>query len=414
MMGESEGQWARGAMAMATVGTVDSGLKAGGEVGNCRAGAVAIQEAKSEPSPEAVPAVLVADPGTAGLRVVALTLLDRLVVAAHRAGCSPIWVVGREPLPPAGRAAALGIRWQVVPEMPRVAGDVVLADTRQLVMTGDIRRVLVGGGRLVTRDGVGLRVGRVSGAALGTVDPWSGAATVVAEGVAVPIGSAAEASAAGERLWASLTSGSDGMVDRHFNRPVGRLLLSRWLVHTPITPNQISVGATLLGVLAGVLFGVGGHAMTVWAAVLFQVSAVIDCVDGDVARSVFKESPLGKWLDIVGDQVVHASVFAGIAVGLWRQGGGMLELGLGASAVVGGLVAFGVILRGMQRPGGAGSRLQALIDGATNRDFSVLVLVLSVVDRLGWFLWAAAVGSHAFWLTALWLQRDGGKRGGPP
>jgi hypothetical protein len=48
--------------------------------------------------------------------------------------------------------------------------------------------------------------------------------------------------------------------------------------------------------------------------------------------------------------------------------------------------------------------LQKLIDSATNRDFSALVLVLACFNRLHWFLWLSAIGSHLFWMTALALQ----------
>ncbi len=354
--------------------------------------------------------MLIADTATGGLRVIALTLLDRLVVAAHRAGCHPIVVVSKGPPPRLDRADALGIRIQVVPSPSKLHVRTLVADTRQLVLAQDFRRLLAEGGRLVDADGTPLPAGIIEQTGPFAKDPWTGLAPVKATGVARPINDQASANAAGEFLWASLTSGSDGAVDRYFNRPVGRRLMSRWLVHTPISPNQISIGATILGVAAGAMFGSGDYEISILAALAFQVSAIIDCVDGDVARAVFKESALGKWLDIIGDQVVHASVFAGIAVGLWRHAAQGPFLWLGVSAVLGGLIAFGVILRGLRQPGFADGRLQKLIDAATNRDFSVLVLALAVMDRLEWFLWMAAIGSHAFWILALALQyprRDG-------
>jgi phosphatidylglycerophosphate synthase len=357
-------------------------------------------------SRHSVPAVLLADPATAGLPVVALTSLDRLVVAAHRGGCRPITVVATGPLPDLRRTRALGIAFEVVAQTPPLAPGTLVASTGQLVLAGDIRQLTEHGGRLTTDDGTPLPSGRIDNPTADPANPWKDLPRIPARGVARPITDPSTAHTAGEALWASLSSSVDGTVDRYFNRPVGRVLFSRWLVHTAITPNQISVVASVLGVTAGALFGFGIQNLSILAAILFQISAIIDCVDGDVARAVFKESPLGKWLDIIGDQVVHASVFAGIAIGLWRQGAQGSFLWLGGSAVVGGFIAFLVILRGMHTPGPANTRLQKLIDATTNRDFSVLVLILSFFDRLGFFLWAAAIGSHVFWILALLLQRQ--------
>jgi phosphatidylglycerophosphate synthase len=77
----------------------------------------------------------------------------------------------------------------------------------------------------------------------------------------------------------------------------------------------------------------------VTGALIFQLSAIIDCVDGDLARALFKQSRLGKWLDLGGDQVVHFSVFAGIGIGVSRIYPSVPALVLGASAALGVLLA---------------------------------------------------------------------------
>jgi hypothetical protein len=62
-------------------------------------------------------------------------------------------------------------------------------------------------------------------------------------------------------------------------------------------------------------------------------------------------------------------------------------------------------MRGLMQPESQrNSRLQKLIDATTNRDFSVLLLILALVGRLEWFLWLTALGVHVFWVLALSLQ----------
>jgi phosphatidylglycerophosphate synthase len=131
----------------------------------------------------------------------------------------------------------------------------------------------------------------------------------------------------------------------------------------------------------------------------------VDCIDGDLARALYKQSNLGKWLDIVGDQVVHVAVFLRLGVGLWRSGSSAPVIALGSVAAVGVALSFAVILQTLRRPALRGqNRVQKLIDATTNRDFSVLLILFAVGGVLNWFLWLAAIGSHVFWLVALTLQ----------
>ncbi len=362
----------------------------------------------SAPAPLAPPAVLLCETGPTAPTVASLTVLDRLIVAVHRAGCSPIEVVCPGTPPRLARATALRIPFQVVAQPPRLERPVFLASDRLLLTTGDVRRLIHERARL-TFNGRSVPAGVAPRCSGSLESDLAGVPLLSAQGVVAEVHDAATAEAATRTLWASLGSASDGTVDRYFNRPVGRFL-SKVLIHTPVTPNQVSVVATLLGLAAAVLFAAGTRTSAIWGAILLQVSAIVDCVDGDVARVVFKESPLGKWLDIVGDQVVHIGVFVAIGVGLWRAGVEAPVLMLAASAGVGVIFSFLVILRTMLKPALQGnSALQRLIDATTNRDFSVLLLILALVDRLVWFLWLAGIGVHVFWLTALALQWTGSR-----
>jgi phosphatidylglycerophosphate synthase len=228
----------------------------------------------------------------------------------------------------------------------------------------------------------------------------SGSSPVIATGVAAPVNDPASAHAAERQLWSSLTSSADGVVDRFFNRPIGRIL-SKILVRTSVSPNQVSVISILIGVVSGWFFATGRF---LTGAIVLQICAIVDCVDGDLARALFKQSFTGKWLDLIGDQVVHFAVFMGIGVGVARQNPSVPALTLGASAAIGVVFCLLVILRGMNMPSDHRSLFGKLMDAAANRDFSALLLLLALVGRMEWFLWMAGIGIHLFWLALLAVQ----------
>ena len=285
-----------------------------------------------------------------------------MVVTAHRAGCAPIFVIAKTP-PSLPRARELGIETTLTATMPTLEEPALLIEGGVLLVEpADLKQVIQHEARLVTADGNPLPVKM-------TVPD---ASPVTAGKVAGPVKDAFSAREAERRLWASLGSSADGIVDRLLNRPLGRYL-SKVLVHTPFSPNQVSIVSTLIGISSGWFFAAGSF---ISGALLLQLSAIIDCVDGDLARVLYKESRLGKWLDLVGDQFVHVAVFAGIGFGVARSNPASPALALAISAALGVVISFAVIVRFMQRRGAAQIflRLEKLIDATTNRDFSILVL----------------------------------------
>jgi phosphatidylglycerophosphate synthase len=357
------------------------------------------------------PAIIVCDNDTAALRVAGLPILDRLIVAAHRAGAAPIVVLSSKPLPLLPRTVALRIGIRSIADMPKVEQPTLVLSTGLLVQADDLKALERNRGRLVGRDGAPLPAGVIAEPMTKDLEEQlRQLPEVVAQGVAEPMTGASSVPAASRALWASLASPLDGIVDKYFNRPVGRVL-SKQLVHTPVSPNQVSLAASLVGLLSAWLFARGTHDAAVWGAIVLQLSAIFDAVDGELARVMFKESALGKWLDIVGDQVVHVAVFVAIGVGLYRAGSTAPVIPLAASAGVGVVISLVIVVQGLkQLEHRTNRRLQRLIEGTANRDFSVLLLVFALLDKLDWFLWMSAVGVHIFWIAALILQRTGPHR----
>ena len=352
-----------------------------------------------------LPTVILCDPECLTLRVAGLMVIDRLVVAAHRAGAQNITVVCGKPLPRLERTRSLGITVKSEANCPKLNGPTLVLSNCLLVQTNDLNRLMEEHGRLASREGVLLPAGVVTEFTIGKLDgQLSKLPVLTAQGVAELVTDAASAARAARALWASLGSYLDGLVDKHFNRPVGRLL-SKVLVHTAVSPNQVSIAASLLGLVSAWLFAQGDYWSALWGAILLQVSAIVDCVDGDLARVMFKESRLGRWLDIAGDQVVHFSVFVCIGIGLYRAHSEAPVLVLAASAAIGVVISFAVVAHGLIQPEDQrNARLQKLVDATANRDFSVLLIILVLVGKLSWFLWMTAIGVHIYWLLGLSVQ----------
>jgi phosphatidylglycerophosphate synthase len=222
--------------------------------------------------------------------------------------------------------------------------------------------------------------------------------------------------AAAERaLLRSLENPRDGFVDTYFNRRFSRPL-SRWLLRTPLSPNQVTLLACLLGLLGALCFFPGGYWGPLCGALLLQFSAILDCCDGEIARVKFMESPFGGWLDIVCDTIVHLAIFLGIGVAVWQDDASQHALLLAGMLALGGVLAFPLVTLaekteeiGAQRNGWEDERIKKLLAALATRDFSVLIVTSAVFGKLGWFLWGAAIGAQLFWLVLAWLLFRAGR-----
>jgi phosphatidylglycerophosphate synthase len=250
--------------------------------------------------------------------------------------------------------------------------------------------------------------GDVSMSALLNDLPRRGDVEVIANGglVCAPVVGAANRTAVERGLFRDLKSASDGWVDRYLNRQFSPWF-SRWFLGVPLTPNQVTVIAFAIGLIAAFGFAHGSWFGGVVGALLLQWSAVIDCCDGEVARLTFSESTNGYYLDITCDNIVHVAVFAAIAWSSYQMLGQTYVLLLGGLAAFGTMMSFVVVLITRHRRVRAPStRLDRLIEALANRDFSLVLIICALTGTLQWFLWALAVGVNLFWLSALGLARQ--------
>ncbi|HDM08930.1 MAG TPA: CDP-alcohol phosphatidyltransferase family protein [Desulfobacteraceae bacterium] len=112
---------------------------------------------------------------------------------------------------------------------------------------------------------------------------------------------------------------TDGPVSRYINRPVS-LRITRYLINTPLTPNQLSFLSFLTAVVAGGVFALKGYAALVIGAVLAQFSSILDGCDGEVARLKSQTSEFGGWFDAVLDRYADAFVLLGLTIHVLWEG----------------------------------------------------------------------------------------------
>jgi archaetidylinositol phosphate synthase len=104
---------------------------------------------------------------------------------------------------------------------------------------------------------------------------------------------------------------------------------SRAIARLGITPNQITLASLAFGAAAGALYG---YRLAYPAAAALLLSALLDFVDGGVARINQQSSRFGAAIDWVADKYVDCSVLLGIGLG------GLVDMRLAAIAVFGSMI----------------------------------------------------------------------------
>ncbi len=96
----------------------------------------------------------------------------------------------------------------------------------------------------------------------------------------------------------SVKGTGDGFISRHLNRKIS-LRLSEILVNR-ITPNQ----ATVISFIVGILSALTTFLSVPLAGILYQISSILDGIDGEIARASMRTSKFGGWFDSVLDRYV--------------------------------------------------------------------------------------------------------------
>lgn len=171
---------------------------------------------------------------------------------------------------------------------------------------------------------------------------------------------------------------------------------------TRVHPNHVTTVGMLTGLTAAAFYGWGSPRAANWGAGLYVLSAILDHVDGHLARLTGRSSAAGQTYDRIADLLVRFALFAGFGLGLRHGPGGGVYVGLGLAAGIAFVAIF--VLRGaMARRQGWQAIAQPHVGGIELED---ILYVIAPITWLGWlapFLVGAGVGAPLF---SLWVARS--------
>ncbi|MBI5473691.1 MAG: CDP-alcohol phosphatidyltransferase family protein [Ignavibacteriae bacterium] len=111
---------------------------------------------------------------------------------------------------------------------------------------------------------------------------------------------------------------AEEILDLLLYRPAAFVIV-KLIYRLPITPNQVTYGSLIAGLIAAYEFSLGNAAGYLWGAIWFTIANVLDCGDGMLARLQKSGTPLGRIVDGIVDWVVSVAIFYGLAVGMTAE-----------------------------------------------------------------------------------------------
>jgi phosphatidylglycerophosphate synthase len=126
----------------------------------------------------------------------------------------------------------------------------------------------------------------------------------------------------------------DILWNRYVARPLAAVLLVP-LARTRVTPNQVTFSTLVVFVAGAAMLALcPARGALVGAVAILELSYVLDCVDGQLARWKGLSSPVGAHLDFLMDEIKAFVLVAAVALRLWRVGHGAHWLVEGLLGVV--------------------------------------------------------------------------------
>lgn len=144
---------------------------------------------------------------------------------------------------------------------------------------------------------------------------------------------------------------NDQLFNTYLMRPLGAVVVAL-AAKTPVTPNQITLMSTAIFVVAVAILIAMPDARGAWIGIaVVELSYLLDCCDGMLARHKKIASQQGHLFDFFTDELKAVMLVCGVGIRLWRTGGYGIDGALWPSGtawfLVGTVVAVAVVASGI-------------------------------------------------------------------
>ena len=103
-------------------------------------------------------------------------------------------------------------------------------------------------------------------------------------------------------------------VNRYIQVPIAKQIVGL-LKNTLVTPNQVTYFSVLIGFLSGYAFSFASPISVVLGGILLEITLVLDCVDGQLARAKGMASHWGRLIDGIAGYFAYLAVVIGLIKG---------------------------------------------------------------------------------------------------
>jgi phosphatidylglycerophosphate synthase len=197
---------------------------------------------------------------------------------------------------------------------------------------------------------------------------------------------------------------NDGYIAR-FDRLLS-VSITRLMLPFPISPNQVTGASLLLGFLGAYWLASGSPRTQFEGALILWLCALLDGCDGEIARLKHHITAWGGDFDLLADHLAHLATFVALPIGVARvhpdQDWWLAGILLVSGFLMAGFSVWWLVLRVPEERRGPSA---LVVERIASRDYVYLIVALTAIGRLDWFVWTAAIGSHVFWAWLWWTTR---------